>query len=69
MNYDNDESFSPSPFSQWHNSPVKRGTVPVASDEELRELAEDIVQFCPSLTALLLAFSPKGTKNPLHGLN
>tara|TARA_R110002096_G_scaffold414695_1_gene615941 strand:+ start:758 stop:931 length:174 start_codon:yes stop_codon:yes gene_type:complete len=32
----------------------------IASDEEIRELAEDIVRFCPDLTALLLGMSSKG---------
>lgn len=28
---------------------------PIPSEEELRQLAEDIVRYCPSLTQLLLA--------------
>jgi|688.fasta_scaffold2314698_2 hypothetical protein len=43
---------------------------PLASEEELRSLAEDIVRYCPSLTHLLLALGSKGSEsNPLHGLN
>lgn len=42
---------------------------PMASDEELRSLAEDIVKYCPSLTHLLLALGSKGQRNPLQGLN
>ena len=45
-------------------------TTPLASEEELRSLAEDIVRYCPSLTHLLLALGTKGSQsNPLHGLN
>jgi len=45
-------------------------STPLASEEELRTLAEDIVRYCPSLTHLLLALGTKGSQaNPLHGLN
>ncbi len=44
-------------------------TEPIASEEELRELAEDIVRYCPSLTHLLLALGSKNDTNPLHGMN
>jgi len=39
------------------------------SDAELRDLAEDIVRYCPSLTHLLLALGSKSGSNPLKGLN
>lgn len=42
---------------------------PIASEEELRSLAEDIVKYCPSLTHLLLALGSKDKQNPLQGLN
>ena len=41
----------------------------IASEEELRELAEDIVRYCPSLTHLLLAIGSKNKSNPLSGMN
>ncbi len=41
----------------------------MVSEEELRELAEDIVRYCPSLTQLLLAFGSADSSNPLSGLN
>ena len=45
-------------------------TEPIASDQELRDLAEDIVRYCPSLTQLLLAIgSKKSGENPIQGLN
>ncbi|MBU6302006.1 MAG: hypothetical protein KGS60_10660 [Verrucomicrobia bacterium] len=46
-------------------------TASIASEEELRSLAEDIVRYCPSLTHLLLALGSTkgGQSNPLHGLN
>ncbi|MFT5470607.1 MAG: hypothetical protein ACI8UO_005736 [Verrucomicrobiales bacterium] len=44
-------------------------TAPLASEEELRDLAEDIVRHCPSLTQLLLAIGAKDSVNPLQGLN
>lgn len=45
-------------------------TEPLASDQELRALAEDIVRYCPSLTQLLLAIgSKKSSENPIQGLN
>tara|TARA_R110002096_G_scaffold4493_3_gene20759 strand:+ start:8628 stop:8825 length:198 start_codon:yes stop_codon:yes gene_type:complete len=44
-------------------------TEPIASEEELRDLAEDIVRYCPSLTHLLLALGSKNKANPLHGMN
>lgn len=39
------------------------------SEDELRDLAEDIVRYCPSLTHLLLALGSKREENPLDGLN
>lgn len=40
------------------------------TDDELKELAEDIVRYCPSLTHLLLALaSGGGGKDPIHGMN
>ena len=42
---------------------------PIASEEELRDLAEDIVRYCPSLTQLLLAMGSKNKSNPIHGMN
>lgn len=39
------------------------------TDSELRELAEDIVKYCPSLTHLLLALGSKNSANPIAGLN
>ncbi len=39
-----------------------------AFDEELRKLAEDIVQFHPSLTQLLLSMGDPSL-NPVHGKN
>ena len=39
---------------------------PIASEEELRELAEDIVRYCPSLTQLLLAM---GSRSPLDSVS
>ena len=50
---------------RWHDEV----TAPVATEEELRELAEDIVRYCPSLTQLLLALGSKGRSNPLKGMN
>lgn len=44
-------------------------TEPFASEDELRDLAEDIVRHCPSLTQLLLALGSKKATNPIHGLN
>ncbi len=44
-------------------------TEPLASEEELRSLAEDIVRYCPSLTHLLLAMGSRKETNPLQGLN
>ena len=45
-------------------------TAPIASEEELRDLAEDIVRNCPSLTQLLLAIgSKKVGDNPIQGMN
>jgi len=44
-------------------------TESVASEEELRSLAEDIVKYCPSLTHLLLAMGSNKQENPLRGLN
>ena len=41
----------------------------LATDEELRALAEDIVRYCPSLTHLLLAMGNNKEENPLHGMN
>lgn len=35
-------------------------TIENVSDSELRELAEDIVNYCPSLTQLLLAVTGRG---------
>jgi hypothetical protein len=44
----------------------------LAADEdlhdELLQLAEDIVRYCPSLTHLLLAMAPRND-NPIHGAN
>jgi hypothetical protein len=49
---------------------MKPATALLASEEELRSLAEDIVRYCPSLTHLLLALGSKdGQSNPLQGLN
>ena len=42
---------------------------PLATEEELRNLAEDIVRYCPSLTHLLLALGSNSKSNPLHGMN
>ena len=39
------------------------------TEEELRELAEDIVRYCPSLTQLLLALGGDNSGNPIHGMN
>ena len=44
-------------------------TEPIATEDELRDLAEDIVRYCPSLTHLLLALGSKQDTNPLDGLN
>ncbi len=53
-----------------HRATHHPATAPLASEEELRSLAEDIVRYCPSLTHLLLALGTKGSQsNPLHGLN
>lgn len=38
------------------------------SHDELLQLAEDIVRYCPSLTQLLLAMAPRND-NPIHGAN
>jgi len=40
-----------------------------AFDQELRKLAEEIVQFHPSLTQLLLSLGSQGVANPIHGQN
>lgn len=43
---------------------------PLASEEELRALAKDIVEYCPSLTHLLLAVYEKaGEPSAVRGLN
>jgi len=39
----------------------------LASEDELRSLAEDIIRYCPSLTHLLLAMGSE--ENPLKNLN
>jgi hypothetical protein len=44
-------------------------SAPLATEAELRRLAEDIVRYCPSLTHLLLALGKKGRPNPLQSLN
>ena len=36
---------------------------------ELRKLAEEIVEFHPSLTQLLLSMGDSGVSNPVHGQN
>lgn len=54
---------TPSP----RTAPIVRPTTP--SPDDLTALAEDIVRFAPSLTHLLLAMAPQGTRNPLEGLN
>ena len=59
----NEPSFTPrqdSPFASHR---------PLATEEELRALADDIVRYCPSLTHLLLALGAKGADNPLRTLN
>jgi len=38
-------------------------------DDELRDLAEEIVRYCPSLTHLLLALGSSDDDNPLKDLN
>jgi hypothetical protein len=47
--------------------------VRAAFDEELRKMAEEIVQYHPSLTQLLLSMGPKSEDEsdapPLHGRN
>jgi hypothetical protein len=45
------------------------GPVLSYTDQELRELAEDVVANCPSLTQLLLSLIPDPAKNPVAGLN
>ncbi len=42
---------------------------PIAMEDELRDLAEDIVRYCPSLTHLLLALGSGKEDNPLKDLN
>ncbi len=39
------------------------------SEEELRALAQNIVDHCPSLTHLLLALGSNSEDNPLKNLN
>lgn len=53
----------------WLRLTDRQCTEPVASEAELRSLAEDIVKYCPSLTHLLLALGSKSQRNPLQGLN
>ncbi len=71
MNSDTNRESSPSRLSHHSiginvDSELKE---PIATEEELRDLAEDIVRYCPSLTHLLLAFGSKKKSNPLKGLN
>ena len=40
-----------------------------AFNTELRKLAEEIVEYHPSLTQLLLSMSDPGVSNPVHGQN
>lgn len=54
---------------EWVRLANRPATDSIASEEELRSLAEDIVKYCPSLTHLLLALGSKGQRNPLQGLN
>ena len=62
---ENTNRSSDSQASQWVN-PDATASI---TEEELRELAEDIVRYCPSLTQLLLALGGENSSNPIHGLN
>lgn len=59
------ESVGASPAAAYESDAEVRA----AFDAELRKLAEEIVQFHPSLTQLLLSLGSEGVSNPIHGQN
>lgn len=59
------ESASGDPLAKYEED----DEVQAAFDEELRNLAEEIVQYHPSLTQLLLSLSKTPDDNPIHGRN
>jgi hypothetical protein len=59
------ESVDGSPAAAYESDEAVRA----AFDAELRKLAEEIVQFHPSLTQLLLSLGDQGVANPIHGQN
>ncbi|MCB1078178.1 MAG: hypothetical protein KDM63_07765 [Verrucomicrobiae bacterium] len=59
------ESVDGSPVAAYESDEA----VKAAFDAELRKLAEEIVQFHPSLTQLLLSLGSQGVANPIHGKN